>query len=77
MASSSELQRKIEALYRSARELDPAKRASFLGRACAGDDLLRQGVEALLSMHEQATATSTSSVDAQSKPQPDIEGMIG
>src|SRR5436305_1647801 len=47
MAASPELQRKIEVLYRSALEVDPPKRASFLDRACAGDDLLRQGIESL------------------------------
>ncbi len=78
MAVSPEIQRKIEALYRSALELDSAKRASFLNRACAGDHLLRQEIEALLSSHEQATvATVPSSLDAQSKPQPDTGAMIG
>ncbi len=77
MAKSPELQRKIEALFRSALELDPAKRASFLDRACGGDYSLRQEIEALLSADAQAAATPAPFLDAQSKPHPDVSTMIG
>ncbi|SRR6266567_2124890 len=77
MAKSPELQRKIEALFRSALELDPAKRASFLDRACGGDYSLRQEIEALLSADAQAAATPAPFLDAQSKPHPDVGAMIG
>ena len=40
----------IEALERE----DPAERAAFLDRACAGDAALRQRVERLLQRHQQA-----------------------
>ena len=38
----------IERLYHAARELHAAERAAFLEKACAGDDSVRQEVEALL-----------------------------
>src|SRR5271165_2142185 len=40
--------RRTEELFHSAADLAPAERAAFLARACAGDDELRQKVEALL-----------------------------
>src|SRR6516225_9280206 len=40
----------IEALERE----DPAERAAYLDRACAGDPALRQRIERLLQRHQQA-----------------------
>src|SRR5437763_15037679 len=78
MAASPELQRKIEVLYRSALEVDPRKRASFLDRACAGDDLLRQGIEALLSAPSEASAAIVPpSVNDGSEPKSDTGAIVG
>ena len=78
MAASPELQRKIEVLYRSALEVDPPKRASFLDRACAGDDLLRQGIEALLSAPSEASAAiAPPSVNDGSEPKSDTGAIVG
>ena len=38
----------IEALYQSARELEPGQRDALLAEACAGDEELRREVESLL-----------------------------
>jgi len=54
MAVSPESRRKIEAIYQSALELDPARRGPFLDRACEGDLDLRREVEALLVPHESS-----------------------
>ncbi len=54
MAVSPESRRKIEALYQSALELDPARRGPFLDHACEGDSDLRREVEALLVPHESS-----------------------
>src|SRR5712691_4820420 len=40
--------RQIEALYHSARDLEPDQRGAFLTEACRGDEGLRREVEALL-----------------------------
>src|SRR5712691_2820189 len=40
--------RQIEALYHSARDLEPDQRGAFLVEACRGDEGLRREVEALL-----------------------------
>ncbi len=42
----------IEQLYHAAREYDPAERAAFLERACAGDENLRREVESLLAQDD-------------------------
>ena len=44
----------LDKLFHSALERGPAARAAFLDEACAGDEALRQRVEALLAAHEQA-----------------------
>ncbi len=46
---------KIETIFHSALEHEPAKRGAFLDIACGGDELLRQKVDALLSSDQQAT----------------------
>lgn len=45
---------KIGQLYHSAKELEPTERASFLDRACAGDEELRLEVESLIAADGQA-----------------------
>ena len=46
--------KKIESLFESALERDPAERATFLDEACANDPSLRREVESLLA-HQQPT----------------------
>ena len=46
--ATSDSRQKIDALYRSARDRDPASRAPFLDGACGDDDELRNEVESLL-----------------------------
>jgi hypothetical protein len=38
----------VALIYRTALELEPARRAAYLAEACGGDESLRQGVESLL-----------------------------
>jgi hypothetical protein len=42
-------------IFLEALDKDPSERAAFLDEACAGDDKLRQGVEALLRLHAEPT----------------------
>jgi serine/threonine protein kinase/TolB-like protein/tetratricopeptide (TPR) repeat protein len=44
----------LDELFHAALERKPQERAAFLDEACAGDEALRQRVEALLAAHEQA-----------------------
>jgi eukaryotic-like serine/threonine-protein kinase len=44
----------IDTLLDLALEQEPSRRATFLVEACAGDEALRQEVEALLAAHERA-----------------------
>jgi serine/threonine-protein kinase len=44
--------KKIEILFESALERDPAERAAFLDKECAGDRSLREVVESLLAHHQ-------------------------
>src|SRR6266571_3959511 len=44
----------LDTLFHSALELSQKERAEFLDEACAGNDLLRREVEALIAAHEQA-----------------------
>jgi len=46
----------IESLVSLAQERQPTERASFLEGACAGDDELRQRVEAMLQAHQHLEA---------------------
>jgi serine/threonine-protein kinase len=46
--------REVERLYNAALELEPAQRALFLAKACAGDQSLRAEVESLLAHGDQA-----------------------
>ncbi len=45
---------KLDDLFHAALALEPAERAVFLDEVCAGDDVLRKEVEALLAAHEEA-----------------------
>src|ERR1700704_5397637 len=67
MAVSPESRRKIEALYQSALELDPARRGPFLDSACEGDSDLRREVDALLVPHQSSHRGI--SLDERSVPQ--------
>src|SRR5438093_9912505 len=44
----------LDKLFHSALECEPAQRGAFLAEACAGDESLRQEVEALLAAHDEA-----------------------
>lgn len=46
--------KKINEIYHSALELEPAERKGFLDKLCAGDDVLRNEIESLLSADEKA-----------------------
>src|SRR2546430_1608681 len=49
-----ELHQRIGKLYSAALELEPSQRAAFLGAACAGDNILREQVESLLALDDDA-----------------------
>jgi serine/threonine protein kinase/Tol biopolymer transport system component len=53
--------RQIETVVQSALEQEPWQRAAFLEEACAGDELLRREVEALIASQEQAESFSDGS----------------
>jgi len=44
----------IEKLFHSLLDLEPYKRAGFLAESCAGDESLREQIEALITAHDQA-----------------------
>lgn len=46
--------RKIEDLFESAVEMEPAQRERYLAETCAGDDQLREEVAGLLACHDRA-----------------------
>jgi serine/threonine-protein kinase len=52
--TNGERWRRVEALYHAALSLPPSQRAEFLQRSCAQDPELRQEVEALLSVTNEA-----------------------
>ena len=45
--------RRIDELFHSALEREPARRAAFLAEACRGDEALRSEVETLVAAHEK------------------------
>ena len=45
----------VGAIFDAAIELPPERRAAYVQEACAGDDPLRQRVEALLRAHQSAS----------------------
>ena len=49
---TSEWDQQVERLYHAALELEPARRAAFLARACGGDEGLRREVEQLMAAGE-------------------------
>jgi len=78
MAESTNSRQRIEALYRSALELNAIDRQAFLDRVCADDESLRQEIDALLSAGAQtAAATSRQPLDSRSLPHPDLGAVIG
>ena len=44
----------LDKLFHSALEREPEERTAFLDQACAGDEVLRKEVEALIAANEQA-----------------------
>ena len=52
----SEPHKAVGAIFDAALELPPERRAAYLQEACAGDEALRQRVEALLGAHDSAGA---------------------
>src|SRR5207253_9388374 len=50
----NEPRKPVGAFFDAAIELPPERRAAYVLAACAGEDLLRQRVEALLRAHESA-----------------------
>ena len=73
MAVSPEFRRKIEALYQSALELDPARREPFLDRACEGEPELRREVEFLLVPHQ----SSHRGISPDERSAPNYTAVIG
>lgn len=51
----------IDDLFNQALDLNPAERAAFLEKACAGDDELRKEIESLLGAHQDAGTFITTS----------------
>lgn len=51
---TAERWKQIDSIFQTVVELDPAERAGFLDRACAGDASLLSEVESLIKSHEQA-----------------------
>jgi serine/threonine protein kinase len=62
----------VGAIFDAAIELPPAQRAAYLQEACAGDNALRQRVEALLCAHETAESFMESPVLG---PRPEIPAV--
>src|SRR5258708_20126138 len=50
----NEPQKPVAAIFDATIELPPERRAAYVLAACAGEDLLRQRVEALLRAHDSA-----------------------
>src|SRR5438270_12598311 len=51
---SPERWKQIEEVFQSALDLPESERGGFIASACAGDDALREQVEALIKQYEQA-----------------------
>src|SRR5437868_11333878 len=51
---SPERWKQIEEVFQSALDLPESERGGFIASACAGDDALREQVEALVAQYEQA-----------------------
>src|SRR5215208_2465969 len=62
----------IEELLQLALDLGPGDRASFLGRACAGDEALRAAVEDLLSREAEAEGFMESPASARADEPADL-----
>jgi serine/threonine protein kinase len=68
----SDFHKSAGAIFDAAIELPPEQRPAFLQSACAGDDILRQQVEALLNAHESAGTFMDRPVAA---PRPDLAAV--
>jgi eukaryotic-like serine/threonine-protein kinase len=80
-----ERMKEVEDLYLKVSALPGSRRAEFLARTCAGDDTLREEVEALLSLEEEAETfmedpafqrQSASSIDGSPPMSPDLTGRV-
>ncbi|HLN98618.1 MAG TPA: protein kinase [Pyrinomonadaceae bacterium] len=70
----------LDSIFHSALQCEPAERSAFLDEACAGDELLRKEVEALLSAHEEAGSFIESpalDVEARSLANDQNESLVG
>ncbi len=59
MSPTPEFQETVKALLEMALELEPAKRTSFLDRACAGNPSLREEIEARLPLQSESNGVQT------------------
>src|SRR5467141_2288347 len=75
-AMTPEFQQRIEALFQSARGLDPADRPSFLDRACGENLSLRQEVESRLSAHGQESENRPTDPEVATEILPDKLGAL-
>ncbi|MEW5976673.1 MAG: protein kinase [Acidobacteriota bacterium] len=71
--------RQIDSLVDLALEQEPSQRSAFLATACAGDEALRQDVEALLTAHERAGSflAEPASVGAIKTAEAEVSTLVG
>ena len=84
MSTYSERRRQIEQLYFELQQLEPCRIESFLERMCAGDEVLRKEIEALLADREHLdrflevpaleVAARAMQPDRDADPMPDLTG---
>ena len=70
----------LETLFHRALEFEPGQRAAFLEQACAGDEPLRERIEALLEAHAQAGSfmkTPALDMEAQALADEQNESLAG
>ncbi len=68
----------LKEIFQSALERDPAERSAFLSQACAGDEALRNEVEALISSHDQAgDSIEAMAAEAATKMLADDRSIVG
>src|SRR5262245_51628382 len=64
-----------EEIFHNVLALDPADRAAYLDRACAGNPVLRTAIEALLRANEGATGFLASPVPPATIGMPHVEAV--
>ena len=78
MAASPELRQRIEAVYKSALQVNPNDWPSFLDKNCDGNDLLRREVESLLSDHQSmAVGASAAELSTQILLEEKSDALVG